>query len=63
MVLDGKPLQEYQVNATVPEGFILGVTLFLLYINGLSDDVIYNITIYANDTTLYSKCEQAWDLW
>ena len=63
MGLDGKPLQEYQVNATVPEGFILGATLFLLYINGLSDDVIYNITIYANDTTLYSKCEQAWDLW
>ena len=62
-MLDGKPLQDYQVNATVPEGFILGATLFLLYINGLSDDVIYNITIYANDTTLYSKCEQAWDLW
>ena len=28
--------------------------LFLLYINDLSDDVICNIDIYADDTTLYS---------
>ena len=38
-------------------------TLFLLYINDLSDDVICNIAIYADDTTLYSKCDQASDLW
>ena len=27
------------------------------------DDVICNIAIYADDTTLYSKCDQASDLW
>ena len=32
-------------------------------INDLSDDVICNIDIYANDTTLYSNCDQASDLW
>ena len=37
-------------------------TLFLLYINDLPDDVICNIAIYADDTTLYSKCDQASDL-
>ena len=26
-------------------------------------DVICDITIYADDTTLYSKCDQASDLW
>ena len=31
---------------------ILGPTLFLLYMNNLPDDVIYNIAIYADDTTL-----------
>ena len=36
--------------------------LFLLYINDLPDDVICDIAIYANDTTLYSKCNQASDL-
>ena len=63
VVLDGKSSQEYPVNAGVPQGSILGFTLFLLYINDLPDDVICNTAIYADDTTLYSKCDQASDLW
>ena len=39
-----------------------GPTLFLLYINNL-DDAICDIAIYADDTTLYSKCDQTSDLW
>ena len=63
MFLDGKSSQEYPVNAGVPQGSILGPTLFLLYINDLLDDVVCNIAIYADDTTLHSKCDQASDLW
>ena len=63
VVLDGESSQEYPVNAGVPQGSILGPTLFLLYINDLLDEVICNIGIYADDTTLYSKCDQASDLW
>ena len=63
VVLDGKSSQEYPVNAGVPQGSIPGPTLFLLHINDLPDDVICNIAIYADDTTLYSKCDQASDLW
>ena len=63
MVLDAKPSQEYPVNAGVNQGSILNPTLFLLYINDLPDDVICNIAIYADDTTLYSKCDQTFDLW
>ena len=59
MVLDGKSSQEYPVNAGVPQGSILGPALFLLYINDLSDDVICDIAIYADNATLYSNCDQA----
>ena len=63
VVLDGTSSQEYPVNAGVPQGFILGPTLFQLYINYVPDDVICDIAIYADDTTLYCKCDQASDLW
>ena len=58
-VLDWKPSQEYSVNNGVPQG---SITLFPLYINDLPDDVICNIAIYADDTTICSKCDQPSDL-
>ena len=63
VVWDGKSSQEYPVNAGFSRCSILGPTLFLVYIDDLPDDVIWNIATYADDTTLYSKCDQAFDLW
>ena len=46
MVLNRKSSQEYPVNA----GFTQGI-------NDLPDDFICNVAIFADDTTLYSKCD------
>ena len=63
MVLDGKSSQEFPVNAGVSQGSILGHTLFLLYIKNRPGNIISNVAIYADDTTLYSKCDQTSDRW
>ena len=61
--MDGKSSQKNPFNAGASQGFILGPKLFLLYINELLDDVIFNIVVYADDTNLCSKSDQASDLW
>ena len=63
MVLDGNSAQKYPDNAGIPQGSILSCMLFLQCINDLPYHVISNIVFCAHDTTLYSKCGQASDLW
>ena len=58
VVLDYKCSKEYPVNAGVSQGSILGPTLFLLCINYLPDHLICNIAVYADDNTLYSRCDR-----
>ena len=53
VVLDGNSSQVYLINAGVPQGCILGPTLFQLCINDLPDDFTCSIAINADDTTLY----------
>ena len=63
VVLNGKSSQIYPVNIGVHQGSILSPTLLLIYINDLPGDAICNTTIYADDTTLYCKCDQASNPW
>ena len=48
MILDGTSLQKFPVNAGVPQGSILALTLLILYISELPDDATCNIVIYAD---------------
>ena len=43
--------------------FYINILYTFIYINNLSNDGICNIVVYADDTTLYSKCSQTSDLW
>ena len=58
VVLDGNSLQEYAINAAVSQGPIRCPTLFLAYINDISDYAISSIAIYADDTILCSQCDR-----
>ena len=63
-----KSSQGYPVNTGVPQGSILGPTHFPLYINDPPHQLICDIAIYADDTTLYKSticlcvehCCQVW---
>ena len=58
MILNGKSLQQCQVNAVAPKGLIFCPSL-VLYINDLSPNIICNISINDDSSDLYSEYEQA----
>ena len=54
VVVNGQSSDAHSINAGVPQGSILGPTLFLLFINDLPNHIINSLVdIYADDTTLY----------
>ena len=58
VILDGKHSDWTELTKGVPQGFILGPMLFLLFVNYLSDVVEHCIVnLYADDTTIYSTGE------
>ena len=57
VVLDGHTSDSFFINAGVPQGSLLGPTLFLLYINDLPDHILSKIAIYADDSSLFSCSE------
>ena len=68
MVLDGISSQECPVNAGVPGGSILGpafpnIHLWTLWCYDHLWLFYCNIAVHADDTTLYSKCDQTSDWW
>ena len=52
--LNGKYSSWANIEAGVPEGSILGPLFFLIYINDLSDNLITNPKLFADDTSLFS---------
>ena len=56
VVINGQKSEVFETNAGVPQGSVLGPTLFLLFINDLpSSELRSLINIFADDTTLYGS--------
>ena len=53
VVLNGQNSSWANIQAGVPQGFILGPLLFLIYVNDLSDNVSTNVKLFADDTSLF----------
>ena len=55
VVLDGVKSNWASVKAGVPQGSVLGPLLFLVYINDLTDNIVSNIRLFADDTMIFQE--------
>ena len=60
VVLNSQTFEWGIVNSRVPQGLVLGLLLFPIYINYLPDGITSTSKIFADDTSLFSK-EQGLD--
>ena len=53
VVVDNATSDIASVTSGVPQGTVLGPTLFLIYINDIADNITSNIRLFADDCVLY----------
>ena len=54
VVLNGKSSSWKPVPAGVPQGSVLGPLFFLVYINDLADNLVSDVRLFADDTSLFT---------
>ena len=61
MVVDGCFSSPCKVSSGVPQGSVLGPTLFLLYINDISEGIHSQIKLFADDCLVYRNVQTSTD--
>ena len=59
VILNSQYISWAKVEAGVPQGSILGLLLFLIYINDLSENLASNSKLFADDISLFSVVKNA----
>ena len=60
VLFEGEKSSSIDVESGVPQGFVLGSSLFLFYINDMPDDTKSTVKLFADDTIVYltvSSCD------
>ena len=53
VIINGALSSPCKVNSGVPQGSVLGPTLFLVYINDIADDIQSQLRLIADDCIIY----------
>ena len=53
-VLNGKSSDWKRITDRVPQGSVLGPLLFLIYINDLADNIMSDVKLFADDTSVFN---------
>ena len=61
VVVDNATSERTRVTSGVPQGSVLGPTLFLIYINDIADNITSSIRLFADDCVLYRPIRSSED--
>ena len=61
VVIDGETSSPAEVTSGVPQGTVLGPTLFLIYINDIAENIKSNIRLFADDCVVYRQIDSTQD--